>query len=135
MKLSQIVEAFMDERPTWLVVSETRVMACLRRAVLFYCGYARLEDAERADDCLHSDISASNVSDDDQDFDLTPSEYAIIKPIFWLYVELECAGAIEASRGLGVDVFGRMTSEIAQEITIKEQDMAKLAFVEPAFTV
>lgn len=135
MKLSDLVAAFMEERPAFLVVSEERVMAQLRRAVRFYCGYAALKNADLAADELHTDVTVANDAQAAQDFDLTPSEWSIIKPLFWLYVERDCASAIEASRGLGVDVFGRMTSEIAQDINLREQEMAKLAFVEPVFTV
>ena len=56
------------------------------------------------------------------DTDLTMGEWAIIKPLFVLYVERENATRLEASRGLGVDAFGRTTSEVAQDIERMETE-------------
>ncbi len=63
------------------------------------------------------------------DIDVTDGEWSIIKPLYMLYVERENARALEASRGLGVDVFGRTISEIATEISQYETvDLPRLAF-------
>lgn len=140
MKLSDLVDAYMesDTRPAWLVVGRPVVVACIRRAVRFYLGYAKLTNGPEDPDEVHTLVTASDdlaTPPDEQDFDLTPSEWAIIKPLFELYVEKQCAGALEATRGLGVDVYGRMTSEVSQDITLREQEMPKQAFCQPVFTV
>ena len=87
------------------------------------------------DDGVHSALSLKVDIDDTNDFDITFSELAIIRPLFDLYIELENATMLEATRGQGLDVFGRQTSEIQQDIREIEQDMHRRAFVEPVFTV
>jgi hypothetical protein len=67
-------------------------------------------------------LPIKNVEFLSADTDLTMGEWAIIKPLFSLYVERECATRLEASRGLGVDVFGRSVSEISQDITVMETE-------------
>jgi hypothetical protein len=66
---------------------------------------------------------------------LTQSEWAILRPLFILYVERENAIYLVASRSLGVDVYGRSASEIAQDITQKELDVQRLMFCMPVITV
>jgi hypothetical protein len=77
---------------------------------------------------VHSPVDASNGFIGDQDFDLTPSEYALIWPLFELYVELENAEALEASRASGMDGWGRSTDTIRAEIEQTEERMSKAAF-------
>jgi len=65
----------------------------------------------------------------DEHCDLTASEWGVIKPLVALYVERENARALEASRGQGVDPYGRSVSEIEQAITQYEtMDLPRLAF-------
>ncbi|ABO60612.1 hypothetical protein LA345_38995 (plasmid) [Burkholderia vietnamiensis] len=70
------------------------------------------------------------------DTDITNSEWALIKPLYMLYIERENARALEASRGLGVDVYGRDVSQIEQDIRQYEtQDLPRLAFEQDAQTI
>ena len=62
-------------------------------------------------------------------------EYAIIKPLFLLYVERETALQLEASRQLGADVFGRSSSEISADINNYELQLQKLAFNQDIISV
>lgn len=135
MLLSEIVEGYMESPPVGLMLDDAFVARCLKKAVRFYCGWAKLAALPVAADAIHDPIDASNEIAGDQNFDLTPSEYAVIRPLFDLYVEHENAVMLEASRGLGVDVFGRTVSEIAQDILQRETDLPKLAFMEPAETI
>lgn len=64
----------------------------------------------------------------DENTPLTKSELAVISPLFELYVERENALILEASRTLGVEVYGRTVSEINNDIVQKEQDIQHLAF-------
>ena len=66
---------------------------------------------------------------------LSLSEWAIIKPLFELYVERENAMHLEASRVLGVDVYGRGVSEVKQDINQYHEMMHKKAFIYPVITV
>jgi hypothetical protein len=142
MLLSDIVEAYMASLPAGIVLGEEEITRNLKKAVRFYCGYAVLKSAppedEDEDDTtppFHTDIDATDSIDSDQDFDLSPSEWSIIRPLFDLYVERENATHLEASRSLGVDVFGRTVSEVTQDINLKEQEMPRAAFMEPFFSV
>lgn len=135
MLLSEIVEGFMENLPAGIVVSEETIQRSLKKAVRFYCGYATIRSVGLAADDVHTAIDASDSISGAQDFDLSPSEYAIIRPLFELYVEGENATHLEASRGLGVDVFGRTVSEIAQETLQRESDLPKMAFMEPPVSI
>lgn len=131
MKLSDILAAYMDVLPTGIILDETQITRHLKAAVRFFCGHAVLKNHPpiAVGDTVHSPVNASNEIDDDQDFDLTLGEYALIKPLFYLYAELENATGLEASRGQGLDVYGRSSSEIRQEVAQMEADMAKIAYV------
>ena len=59
----------------------------------------------------------------------------MIRPLFVLYVERETAVQLEASRALGVEVFGRTVSEIDGEITQYESMLPEKAFCQPVITV
>ena len=135
MLLSDIVDAYMDESPVGVVVEKSYVARALKNAVRFYCGFAKLTNGELAADEIHDVIDADNDVDGIDNFSLTPSEYALIQPLFVLYVERESAMHLEASRGLGVDVFGRSVSEIAQDITVREDSLPRLAFMERVETI
>ena len=63
------------------------------------------------------------------------SEWAVIRPLFLLYVEREQATYIESTRGFGVDTFGRSVSEISTEISTLEAELARRAFSQPILTV
>ena len=135
MRLADIVEGFLVDPPTGFMLEPEFVARCLKKAVRFYCGYQKLSAGELPEGEIHDPIDASNEIAGPQNFDLTLSEYAIIGPLFELYVEHENAMMLEASRGLGVDVFGRTVSEIAQEILQREMELPKQAFMEPTETI
>ncbi|MDF0506607.1 hypothetical protein POK33_38295 [Burkholderia cenocepacia] len=67
---------------------------------------------------------------------ITDSEWAIIRPLFMLYVERENARALEASRGLGVDPYGRSVDQIEGDIRQYEvTELPRLAFQQHAETI
>jgi hypothetical protein len=67
---------------------------------------------------------------------ITNSEWALIKPLYLLYVERENARALEASRMQGVDPYGRTVSEVQADIERYESgDMPRLAFFQPVETI
>lgn len=133
-RIEQRVATFLeDEQPSGMMLAPEQVTALAIKATRFYGGYARLAVAWEE---LDAD---PDLSDPDPVIDgMTPvsdAEWALIGPLFALYVEREIAVMLEASRGLGVDVFGRSTSEIATDITLKEQEMPRAAFMVPVQTV
>src|SRR5690606_27994361 len=97
MKLSEILAAYVAAQPAAIVLPSEDVQRLLKSAVRFYCGYATLRSlppaAENRNDIpvIHTAIDASSSISGAQDFDLNPSEWAIIKPLFDLYVERENA--------------------------------------------
>ncbi|KVN83499.1 hypothetical protein [Burkholderia ubonensis] len=70
------------------------------------------------------------------DSDITDGEWGIIRPLYLLYVERENARGLEASRGLGVDVYGRTVDQVEADIRQYEtQDLPRLAFAQTIETV
>jgi hypothetical protein len=68
--------------------------------------------------------------------DITDGEWGLIRPLYLLYVERENARALEASRGLGVDVYGRTVDQVEADIRQYEtQDLPHLAFAQTIETV
>lgn len=109
-----------EERAAANILDEWGIFAQARAATLFYSGYAHI---------------GSKPSEIDETTQLSDSEWAIIRPLFVLYVERETALQLEASRGLGMDVFGRSTSEIAADVAVLEQELPKRAFYQDIVTV
>lgn len=137
MQLSALVAAYMAALPAGIVLDQQQVERNLKAAVRKYCGYATLTNhlPDDPDTDVHSPVDATNSIAGGQNFDLTPSELAVIEPLFRLYAEMENATSLEASRALGLDVYGRNSSEIAQDIKEKEMDLPRLCFWEPVETI
>lgn len=135
MNLTDIVAAYTDNQPAGIVLDEASISRLLKKAVRFYCGYATIRSVELDEGEIHTPIDATDDITGGQDYNLNPSEYAIIRPLFDLYVEAENAMNLEASRGMGVDVFGRQVSEIQQDIRQYEIELPRIAFVEPVITI
>lgn len=114
-----------QERPAGNLLDGPTILAQAEAATRFYAGYAVLSARENADPV--PEISG-NIT-------ITESEWALIRPLFLLYVERETALQLEASRGMGIDPFGRSASEIAGDIARAEADMPQMAFFQPILTV
>lgn len=67
--------------------------------------------------------------------EISESEWAIIRQLFMLYVERETALQLEASRGMGMDVYGRSSSEVAGDIVQAEAELPHRAFLRCIETV
>ena len=120
------------ERPTGVMFDPENVTALAVAAVVFYRGFALLDEHwER----LVKNANDPPTEDIDEDIELTDSEWALIRPLFLLYLERETAYLIEASRGQGVDVYGRSVAEILGDIATVEQEMAHRAFCYPIVSV
>lgn len=119
--VAALAERFLtQERSAGNLLDADTVTAQAVAATRFYAGFAEL-------DTPATEIEAAT--------ELTDSEWALIRPLFLLYVEREQALHVEASAMLGVSGFGRGTSEIAGEILQVEADMPRRAFFQPIFTV
>jgi hypothetical protein len=121
------------ERPAGNLLDENTVLAQALAATRFYAGYAiiRARDIPPAE----PDEDPVPVPPIDGELDIGESEWAIIRPLFLLYVERETALQLEASRGMGVDPFGRSASEISGDIAQQEMDLPHKAFFHPIVTV
>ena len=123
--ISDLVTDFMvNQRPVGNLLDVDIVTAQCMAATLFYAGYSDLaewRDLAVTDPLTpHADISETTV--------LNESEWAIIKPLFMLYLERENALYLESSRGMGVEQFGRNSSEVIGDITAYELEMPHKAF-------
>ena len=134
MELKALAKAYSESRATTgLLLDETECLQRLMEAARFYHGLqpvlALVElTASEAD---HPTIDA--VKDDSK---LNAGEWQLIRPLFVLYVERSNAMRLEASRGEGVDAYGRSSSEVAAEISIYETEtLPRKSFVEVPFTV
>lgn len=125
-KLADLAQTFAtQERPAGNLLDDETVLAQAVAATRFYAGFAALRAHE----------GAAPVPDIDGDTNITTSEWALIRPLFMLYAERETALQLEASRGMGIDPFGRSASEIAAEVAQAEADMPHRAFYQPIITV
>jgi hypothetical protein len=67
---------------------------------------------------------------------VTWSEWAVIKPLFMLYVERENARALEVSRQQGIEVYGRGVAEIENDVQRHETEvLPRAAFIQPMETL
>lgn len=121
------VDAILSEKQGILLDNDSLLSIAIS-AVRFYGGYAMLS-------VFSSNPDDFNVDDIDLNTDITGGEWAIIKPLFLLYLEREQATALEASRGLGIDVYGRSSSEIAMDIKEYEAIIPSKSFSEPIFSI
>ena len=121
--LSTLVQRFADnERGAANILPIESVTAQAVAAVSFYAGFAELTHLVEG-----ADIDGS--------LEITLSEWAEIRPLFILYVERETALQMEATRGMGADVFGRSSSEVGGEIMQMEADLPRRVFFLPIVTV
>lgn len=127
MKISQLVEQFIAVLPIGCALDEEQITRSLRAAVRKYCGYAQLASAQSTDG-VHTDIDATPTALGAQDFDLNPSELAIIEPLWVMYMEKENSTVYEVSRSQGADPWGRAVAEVAVAIADYETRLPSLTF-------
>lgn len=132
MTLQDLVDEYVaKEAATGLFAPDDQVLQSCIEATRFYAGYAALRDPTAAPD----EFGSMDLADITAATNLTAGEWAIIAPLFRLYVERQAAQVVEASRGLGVEALGRSTSEVAADIQRIEEALPLLAFSEEPFTV
>lgn len=125
-KLADLAALFAnDERPVGNLLDAAALVAQAVAATRMYAGYAQLQS--RAGEALQPGING--------DTDVSVSEWAVIRPLFLLYVERENAIQLEASRSMGVEAFGRGSGEVASEIAQFEAELPRRAFFRPVLTV
>jgi hypothetical protein len=143
MKIEALVTEFMTTRaPGWLVLDQPEVLECAVSAARFYAGYGDIQSISLSDTLPGAPEPSAGPGDigylaplpvavepviapalpikslgyvTDQTT-LSTGEWALIRPLFVLYTERENAMRLEASRALGLEVYGRMVSEISSDI-------------------
>ncbi len=136
MHLSRLALEYIQEaRPVGLVIDDPTVTAQAVAAARMYAAYGSIKSLLPAVDPDAPLEPVKPVSWIRAETEVSQSEWGVIRPLFVLYVERENALHLEASRGLGVDVFGRSTSEISADINQLEADLPRRAFMQPVFTV
>lgn len=115
-----------EDRPTGIIIDDAQVVRQLIAAARLYAAYGALQ---------HGTYPVPTFDDITEDTELSLGEWGMIRPLFVLYVERETAVQLEASRALGVEVFGRTVSEIDGEITQYESMLPEKAFCHPVITV
>ena len=136
---------FENERGAANILTAEQVLTLLISAVHFYRGFTSTEIEKQIlveNRCKCNFLGTCDACKElKNNFNITENllldygEYAIIKPLFLLYVERETALQLEASRQLGADVFGRSSSEISADINNYELQLQKLAFNQDIISV
>lgn len=148
MKLVDLASEYMESRTSGgLVLDEPQVIECVVTAARFYAAYGDIKSISLSDtlpgapqpgDSLPvvpdepPDVAPSlpvkNLGYISEETTVSVGEWSIIRPLFALYIERENAVRLEASRALGLEVYGRTVSEVAADISREEEGLAAKAF-------
>lgn len=130
-----------DECPDTNLLPPEQVMALALKAVRKYIAYGELAAQrvlraqwERAVE-VDPDTPRPQAVPINAELMVTPDEWAIISDLWRLYVELEQAKQLEASRGLGAEVFGRSSGEVEADIRAEHEQLPMRAFWFAPFTI
>ncbi len=125
MNIFELVDEHLTaEQSTGNLIDVPRGRACGIEAARMYAGFGALTDST----VINLDAITGNTI-------LDVSEWAVIKPLFMLYIERESSKVVEASRGMGVEMFGRAVSEVVADILQYERDLPRLAFEQEPWSV
>jgi len=114
--LSEIISEFItQQRPAGIILPIETVLAQALAATHYYAGFCQ--------------ISTENINERTL---INHAHWALISPLFLLYLERETALQLEAARGgFGIEPFGRSSSEIVTDITQYEAELPRRAFAFP----
>ena len=154
MKLGQLAEEYAEARASrGLVLYPDEVAKLAVDAARFYAGYGdiaslsgsstKLSSAagegaavpSTADDQYTGALPVRGLDAISEGTDVTMGEWAIIRPLFVLYVDKENALRIESSGTMGVQAWGRNSSEIAAEIDREHAELPNRAIIEAVIEV
>lgn len=133
--VANLVIRYTEEHLVGNMLDVTDLTAIALRAVRFYQGYAVLEEHAAIPIADPAPVPPVPFPEITESTDISNSEWAIINPLFLYYVEQGNAYMLEASRGMGVDVYGRSVSEIQGDINQYEADMHHKAFCRPVVSL
>jgi len=120
-KISELADRFENkERPAGNILDTLDILSQAIAATNFYAGYAALSAHLAIPIADPAPVTPAPYPEITGETELSVSEWTLIRPLFLLYVERENAIQLEASRGMGIDPFGRPSSEIAADIALME---------------
>lgn len=143
MNLLFLVDEYIEGRqPGWLVLTQEQTLACCIDAARYYTAYGNISSISLSDNLpgapepgaisippgpdpepsVVASLPVKALDYIDENTEVTVGEWAIIRPLFVLYAERENAMLLEASRAAGLEVYGRVVSEIAQDISMLENE-------------
>ncbi|MCK9394238.1 MAG: hypothetical protein M0Q44_01440 [Methylobacter sp.] len=124
-----------SERPVGNMLDAPGILALAIAATNFYAGYANLAAHLAIPIADPAPVPPTPYPAITGATEISVSEWAVIRSLFMLYVERETAIQLEASRGLGVDVFGRSSSEISSDIALYESNLPSNVFCSLVITI
>lgn len=134
-RIAEWVDSFLEERPAGNILDVPDLLAQGIKASNFYSGFGALAEhlaipiADPAPDPPAQYPAITGITN------ITVSEWALIRPLFMLYVEYENALQLEASRGMGIDPFGRSSSELYGDIQQMELEFPHKVFQRDILTI
>ena len=127
MTLNELAQEYLNTRITSLL-DETAVTGFFVEATIEYGGWAQLQALTVAE--------GEPMPAIDGDLNITLSEWAVIKPLAYLFCEKETALLHELSKVVSHEPAGRGSSEIEAEITqFRNEYFRQWAFSFPCMTV
>lgn len=134
--LGDLVERFLqEERPISNLLDPVQVVALAVKACEAYSGYGALASHLAIPIAVPPPEPPTPYPEITVATAISVSEWSVIAPLFMLYVERENALQLEASRGMGLDPFGRSSSEVAGDIAAMELELPHRAFQRDILTV
>lgn len=159
MKLADLRTEYVALRGgSGLVLDDAEVLSCMIMAAQQYAAYGSIRSIDLfstliTNDLLEAPAQAATLVPPMPDIDVlapypikdmsrvdgetvvTTGEWAVIRPLAWLYVERENALRLEASRQTGIEAYGRSSSEVAAEIATYEADLPGRSFSYAPITI
>lgn len=130
-----------QEAPDTNMLPPEQVLALALAAVRKYIAYGELavhrvqrEEWERAFKLDHTIPRPAQIPINEE-LPIESSEWGVITDLWALYMERDQAKQLEASRGLGVESFGRTSSEVEADIRMEHESLPQRAFWFGPFTV
>lgn len=130
-----------EEAPDTNLLPPAQVLALALAAVRKYIAYGELAaqrlQRQEWEQAFQRDASTPRPAPlpINEELIVTPSEWAVVSDLWSLYLERDQAKQMEASRGLGVEAFGRASSEIEADIRAEHESLPMRAFWFGPFTV
>jgi hypothetical protein len=149
VKLGDLAIEYLAVRATGgMVVDDPQVVECVVSAARMYAAYGNIKSISLSDNLPGAPVPGAtsipagpdplpdvveslpikNLGYLSEDTEVSVGEWAVIKPLFVLYVERENAIRLEASRALGLEVYGRSVSEVVGDIAREEESLPIRAF-------